>query len=319
MSEDRYQSPLGDRRERAVPCSRGLARLPVRGGLVTDLDTDMAPGVYRMTNEEYHADPVPGGSLSSSGARKLLPPSCPAIFQYEREHGQEPKIEFDIGHAAHKLVLGDGPELVVVDADSWRTNAAKDAAKEARERGAVPLLPDDHAQVEAMAAALREHPVAAALFDPDRGTAEESLFWRDQPTGIMRRARLDWLPEPGRGRLIIPDYKTCASADPDALAKSVHRFGYHQQASFYLDGVQALGLGDETAAFVFVCQEKKAPYLVTIIELDAMALRIGGIRNRRAIDIFVECTATNHWPGYSDGIELLSLPAWAELQEGGDQ
>ncbi|MGW9447058.1 hypothetical protein, partial [Bacillus mobilis] len=45
------------------------------------------PGVYDGIPEAvYHRDPVPGGSLSSSGARKLLAPSCPALFKYDQEH-----------------------------------------------------------------------------------------------------------------------------------------------------------------------------------------------------------------------------------------
>jgi hypothetical protein len=276
------------------------------------------PGIYRLTNDEYHADPVPGGSLSSSGARRLLPPSCPAVFRYEQEHGRPPKREFDIGHAAHQLVLGEGPDLEVIDADNYRTKAAQEQAKEIRARGGVPLLTAEHDQVVAMAAALREHPVASALFDPDNGLPEQNLFWNDARTGIMRRARIDWLPERGTGRLIASDYKTCHSADPDALAKAVHNFGYHQQADWYLDGIRNLGLGDEDAAFVFVCQEKNPPYLVTVIEVDAMALRIGAIRNRRAIDIYARCIAEDHWPGYATDIALVSLPPWAERQEGGD-
>ena len=39
------------------------------------------PGVYDGLDEAaYHADPVPGGSLSASGAKLLLPPSCPALY-----------------------------------------------------------------------------------------------------------------------------------------------------------------------------------------------------------------------------------------------
>lgn len=275
------------------------------------------PGVYEMTADEYHADPVPGGSLSSSGARKLLPPSCPALFQYERENGQPPKREFDLGHAAHQLVLGAGPEIVVVNEKDWRKKAAQAAQAEARANGDVPLLTAEYEQVQAMAAALQEHPVARALFDPDHGRPERTLIWRDDPTRVVRRARFDWLPEITAGRrLIIPDYKTCHSANPDALAKAVHQFGYHQQADFYRSGAIALGLAGEDTAFVFVCQEKNPPYLVTIVELDHVAMRIGAIRNRRALQLYAQCTASGRWPAYSDGIELLSLPPWAEVVEG---
>jgi hypothetical protein len=268
-----------------------------------------------MTAEEYHADPVPGGSLSSSGARLLLPPNCPAKFRHDQDHGQQHKAVFDFGQAAHLMVLGEGPEIVIVDADDWRTKAAREQRDEARDNGAVPLLRREHDEIRAMADALRQHPLAAALFNPDHGQPEQTLIWRDRPTGVMRRARLDWLPDPGPGRLIIPDYKTCRSAEPEALARAVHSYSYHQQADWYRAGARALGLADEHAAFVFVCQEKTAPYLVTVVELDAATLRIGAARNRRALEIYAECSRTGRWPGYGDDIAYLSLPPWAEIQD----
>src|SRR4051794_7548534 len=108
------------------------------------------PGVYDIDDVTYHADPVPDGSLSSSGARKLLPPSCPAIFKYERDNPPASTKTFDLGHAAHKLCLGVGPDVVEVEADSWRTNAAKDRGEEIRAAGGVPLLTAEYQQVQDM-------------------------------------------------------------------------------------------------------------------------------------------------------------------------
>lgn len=277
-----------------------------------------APGVYQLDADTYHADPVAGGSLSSSGARRLLPPSCPARYRWEAENPPPTRPHFDIGHAAHRLVLGDGPDLVVIDAPDWRTKAAKEARAAAHEAGQVPLLAADYDQVQAMADAIRAHPVASKLFVPGTGQPEQALIWRDDPTGIMRRALLDWLPNTlsPTGRLIIPDYKTARSADPDTLAKAVHTYGYHQQAAWYGAGVQALGLADDWA-FLFVCQEKDPPYLVTIVELDHVALRIGDLLNRRALNTYAACVESGRWPGYADDrVALLSLPPWAEAQEG---
>jgi hypothetical protein len=269
-------------------------------------------GVYELPEDLYHADPVPEGSLSVSGAKKLLPPSCPAIYRWEREHGRPHKPAFSFGHAAHKLVLGVGADLVEVEADDWRTNAAKAIRDEALERGAVPLLSKDMRTVEAMAMALHQHPIAAALLRADAGVPEASLFWRDDKTGVMRRGRLDWLPNARPdGRLIIPDYKTADSAEPGAFARSAAKYGYHMQAPWYLDGVEALNLAED-AAFVFIVQEKTAPYLVSVVELDSLALRIGRERNRQAIDTYLECRTTDTWPGYADDVTLVSLPRWAE-------
>ncbi|MGW1158462.1 PD-(D/E)XK nuclease-like domain-containing protein [Streptomyces sp. NPDC002513] len=270
------------------------------------------PGIYNLTNDEYHAQ---RDSLSSSGARMLLPPSCPALFRYAQDNPNEPKKTFEIGTAAHKLVLGEGPDLVLVDADKWTTNAVKAEVAAIRDEGGIPLKHAEYEQVHAMADALRRHPVAAALFDPARGKPEQSLFWRDRQTGVMRRARFDWLPDARAGRLIIPDYKTCRSAEPAALARAVEEFGYHQQDDWYRAGARALGLADDSAAFVFVCQEKTPPYVVTVVEMDAEARRIGAARNRRALEIYAECTGAGHWPGYSDEIAYLSLPTWAAIRD----
>ena len=284
-------------------------------------ETTFKAGVYDgMPESTYHGDPVPGGSLSSSGARKLLPPSCPAKYRWEADNPPPPKDYFELGSAAHRLVLGAGAEIIVIKAPDWRTKAAKDERDAARAEGFLPLLTAEHEQVKAMAAAIRRHPVASALLNPERGKPEQSLFWQDPETGIWRRSRLDWLPDTGaRGRLIVTDYKTAASASPDAFAKSVANYGYHQQDPWYRDAVCAVGLSDDPA-FLFVVQEKEPPYLVTVAELEPDTVRLGRKLNRDAIEIYRDCTQAGIWPGYEAealragrpaGIEHISLPAWA--------
>lgn len=274
----------------------------------------VAPGVYDIDEAAYHADPLPGGSLSSTGARKLLPPSCPALFRHEQLNPPPTRKVWEIGSAAHKLVLGSGPELVRIDAAEWRTNEIKDQVAAVRARGAIPLKPAEYQAVHEMAAALRRHDLAAALLHPHYGRPEQTLIWQDDETGVWCRARLDWLPNAGFGRMLIPDYKTNLSANPAAFAKAVAEHGYHRQAAWYMTAVRALGLAAQ-AAFVFIVQMKTAPYLVTLIDLDTEALRLAEQSNRRALEIYRDCVATDEWPGYSRDITLISLPAWARYAE----
>jgi hypothetical protein len=270
------------------------------------------PGVYDgIPDDVYHGDPVPEGSLSASGAKRLLPPSCPAIFRHEQDNGRAPKRAFDLGHAAHAKVLGVGAEVVTVDADDWRTKAAREARDEAYAEGKTPLLACEVEQVDAMAAAIRANPVASALFDHARGgKPEQSFFWRDNFHGVWRRARLDWLPDlTASGRLVLADYKTAACAEPRKFERSVFDLGYHLSAAWYIDAVKTLGVAEDIA-FLFVVQEKTAPYPVTVCQLDYDALRIGRILAQRALGIYADCQETGHWPGYSEQVELISPPPW---------
>lgn len=270
------------------------------------------PGVYSLPEAEYHARP----ELSSTGIRKLLPPSCPALFQHWRENTEPRKKAWDIGSAAHKLVLGVGPELVCVEGDGklgpevWNTASVKAKVTAVRDRGGITLKPSEWEAVHAMAAKLREHPVASRLFEPGSGRGEQTLIWRDERTGVMCRALLDWLEAPTGRRFLLRDYKSGRSAAPDKLGRTIADFGYHVQLATYLAGCRALGLAGDDAQALLVVQETSAPYLVTVSQPDPTAMRLGAIRVREALDLYAECEAAGRWPGYSDEVVLTELPAW---------
>lgn len=266
-----------------------------------------------MSAEKYHAD---RNSISSTGLRKILNPGCPAQFKYDRDNPQPHKKEFDLGHAAHLLVLGEGPELAVIDYPDWRKKDAQIERDEAYAEGKVPLLTKDHDMVQAMAEAIRQHPVAGPLFTPGTGKAEQSIFWTDPATGVRCRVRPDWLKQLP-GLTLCVDYKTIKAADPDTVSKAIRDHGYHQQDAFYLDGIWA-ALQPEDARFIFVFQSKIAPYLITVRELADQDRDIGRAKNERALRIYADCTATGIWPDWTGpvtDIPTISMPTWAVLNE----
>ena len=274
-----------------------------------------------VSDELYHRD---RGSLSSSGARTILHRS-PAHFKHERDHGRPPKKAFDRGHAAHTEILGVGAPVAVLDpkihglkrdgsvADSpTATTAWKAAEADARARGETPIHIDDWRHIEAMVAVVRSHPLARLLLAS--GQPEQSIYWRDEQTGVLLRARPDWLHRNKAGRLVVVDYKTTKSARPSDFRKSVGDFGYHQQEAWYRDGVAAV-LGEEDPIFVFIAQEIEPPHAVIVAQLDTEDVDLGRRLNRRAIDTYAECVATGTWPAYGDDIQHLALPAWARTQQ----
>ncbi|OZC50548.1 hypothetical protein CH289_16105 [Rhodococcus sp. RS1C4] len=272
-------------------------------GFVSDVVD--APGIYGgITDIAYHADRQ---TLSSSGARKLLAPSTPAEFRWGMDHPQAPKTEYDVGHAAHTLILGEGAELVRIDADKWLTKEVKAQVADVRAAGKLPLKPSDYDDVHAMAKAIKGHPIAAALFAD--GTPELSLYHQDPETGVSLRTRPDWMTTLG-GRTFIVDYKTSTSAAPEHFSKSVDDYGYHVQDAWYTDAVRALDISDDPQ-FVFVVQSKSAPYLVNVFELDEEAKQIGRDLVRRGVRTYAQCQQSGEWPAHPIDIHRISLPRWA--------
>lgn len=275
----------------------------------------LAPPVIRddLTAEAYHADRT---SISSSGLRALLAPGCPAQFKYDRDNPPAPKREFDLGHAAHRLVLGIGEELEPLDFDNYLTKAAKAARDEAREAGAVPLLTHEWEQVQAMAEAIRRHPIAGPLFAPGTGRAELSLFWTDPATGVRCRVRPDWLKEMP-GLALAVDYKTAKDASPEAVSRAIRDRAYHQQDALYTDGIWA-ALKPEDVRFIFVFQSKTAPYLITVRELTQQDRDIGRARNERGLRIYADCVARNEWPDWTGPvteIPQIGMPTWDTIRQ----
>ncbi|GAB3156523.1 hypothetical protein GCM10027258_63090 [Amycolatopsis stemonae] len=271
-----------------------------------------APGVYLdIPDETYHRDPVVGGSLSSTGARKLQPPSCPAKFHYERSHPRPPKRELDFGRAAHSMLLGKGADLKIIDALDYKTKAAQQAKAAAYAAGEIPVLPWEYDQIEDMALALRQHEYASMLLDPELTHVEVTLVWRDKITGVMCRARIDCMRNDAQGQLLIVDYKTAVSSEPSKISKVIADRGYHQQFDWYISGAMELGLTTRPVPLLIV-QEKEPPYVVTVARIPKSAMDIADIKNRAALEIYKQCTETGVWPGYVESIVQTPLPPYEE-------
>jgi len=310
-----------ERMKAAEELTGPLAKLIKMDGRLETKIKITEPGLHDVNHETYLADPVPGGSLSHSGARMLLDPHCPAYFKWWHDHPLErPKRAFELGSAAHQKLLGIGPEIVEIEALDYTVGyggkggqtAARQDRDDARARGAIPLLSQEMRQVEDMIDALHRAPKISKIFDPDHGKPEQSFFWLDPSTKIMRRCRVDWLPEAVGGRVILVDYKTTKSAHPDMFAKDVINYDYEMAAQSYCEGVSIV-LDVETT-FLFIAQEKTPPYLVSAIELSPDHYKRGQRRNRTAVDLYAECRKRDYWPSYTDEEPyMIELPPWAQV------
>jgi hypothetical protein len=262
------------------------------------------PGFVRgMSNEEYLADPVPGGSLSSTLVR-LLTDHVPAKA-VERRKNRKATASMTLGSAAHSHALGAGPKLIVWQHDG-RTKAGK-AEREAAApliatQAAVAVTETERDQILGMVEALRSHPEIADILETS--DAEVSAFWTEGD--VWMRARYDLLHP-----AFAYDYKTTNDATRRGFSKALGSWGYHQQAEFYLRGLRALGHPAGRNPFQFICQETEPPYLVQIHTPDDEAMEIAAMLNDRAIRVYSEARKTGVWPGFPELVaEPTSLPAY---------
>lgn len=278
---------------------------------MTTTTTDFQPGIYPDIPElDYHARRFgPPESLSSTEAKRVL--QAPAVFRYRRTHPEEPRTAFDVGHAAHALILGTGLNLYIHNHESLRTKAAREDIQEHRAAGEVPISRADYTEVRGMADAVLTHPIAGPLLED--GTPEQSLYAVDGPTGVWMRGRVDWAT--GSTRTLI-DLKTTVSADPDEWGRAIIRYGYALQREWYRSMWQALT--GEHPTFLHILVEKQAPYLTSVVELDAEWEAIGGLQMRQALDTYARCLDADEWPGYPADVTLLGPPQWVSSQYGLD-
>lgn len=274
------------------------------------------PGVYALTAEEYHADPVAEPSLSSSICKILLERSPRhAWLAHPRLNPHcEPirKMQFDLGAAAHAVLLEGAAGLAVIEAEDYKTKSAREARDAAYAAGKIPVLARQADEVEAMVWAARRqlaaHSEAREAFDPALGKPEQTLVWREGD--VWCRARLDWLPAGGN---VFFDYKTTgASANPEQWGqRQLFDTGCDIQAAFYRRGIKA-ALGIEGAHFRFVVQETEPPYALSVVSLTPAALDMADRKVAEAIALWRWCLKRNRWPGYPSRVCYVDPPPWHE-------
>lgn len=282
-----------------------------------------APGIYDIPMDRYHSDCCAGPSISSSGLR-TIELECPLeywAFSYLNpdRYEQEEKQAFNMGRAAHCLILGDedwNANYAVlpleIDGKPWQGNraACKTWLADQADAGLTVITPDELIHIEGMARVLEQHPLAKLLTE---GETEKSLIWQDAETGVWLKARPDIIPAYDS---TVVDYKTTvARVQPYQLTADVVKWGYHMQMALIEEGLEILA-GKTNLNMVLLFQQKKPPYHLCPVEVSPELLAVGKAQNRRAIRKFARGIETGEWPGYVGlgDIPVVYPPEWLTNQ-----
>lgn len=247
-------------------------------------------------------------ALSKSAIDLLL--ECPALYKAWLDSDGEDQKKTDatiFGSMFHKLALE--PESFEREFAVTSLNLATKAGKEWKESlppGVTIIKEDAYESALLMAQAVRDHPQAKFLFQ--NYEAEIHRYWT-RPDGVKCKIKPDIVSTFHNGLRFAADLKSTESVNPEAVRKSIANYGYHRQAAWYLDGLDATGTPCE--AFIFIFVEKAHPYLVTMCQLDEEALAKGREDCERAVETLKICQETGLYPCYTREILTVSLPHWA--------
>ncbi len=248
--------------------------------------------------------------FSSSVAWRAISQS-PFHARYSQTAPSEESGVADIGTIAHKILLeGHEDGIALIDADDWRTKAAKELRDAAYAEGKTPLLTRKIEPIRDMVTAARkfvEQSEIAGVFDS--GHAEATLTWDDD--GLSCKIRPDYLTDKWHISLKTTD----GSANPASwIRRQLTPMGYDFNIAFYERGLSA---NDYDVQHRILVIEQNPPYGCCIVALAPSKWEIAERQVERAIAVWKRCKATGVYPCYSTETHFAEAANWelAEAEE----
>lgn len=273
-----------------------------------------------VEHSAYHADNLPGSPrFSRSIAVRLLQQSPLHAHAAHPKLGGQPieepeedaqvQARMDTGSLLHLLLLGAGAQVAVVEHDSWRTNAAKDAREEARSNGLLPVLAGKHYAAQATAKAVRES-LARYGVHLEAFETEATALWESE--GVASKARMDAL---NLGMAEALDIKIVPKISIRAFESSIERYGLHIQHAAYTEALRTVHpvLAGRKSLEFLLC-EYLPPFDVAIVPLGPTMQDYGAQQWRRARGIWQRCLESGVWPGFGRQAPIEARP-WQLEQE----
>ena len=297
--------------------------IPKAGQIISE------PGIYAMSNDDYHADPCIEPSLSRGTISDLinLTPAH-AFFNHpslgtsaEEEAEEEAETKFDLGSAWHSLLFEGVQAAEVIDPKDypgpkggipkgWTTDLIRAVRDKARANGKIPFLPKQYQKTIEMVEAAKKFLAESEFKIKDiqaEGKSEQTIIWKEGDTWF--RVRPDWISNKNYGdrRLMLDGKSVAQSADPDRFKPSEH--GKDIQHSLYRRGYAAV-TGEKRPKFVFLVQETAKPYLCSLVSLDPQTISMAEEKIKYGIFMWEKCRATGEWPGYPNQVCEVESKPW---------
>jgi hypothetical protein len=271
---------------------------------------------YDVSEADYRSDPCPSPSLTQSLVKILIErsprhaweahPRLNPQFEYESD------TKFDLGNIAHRLILGRGKEIEVINFADWRSKAAQEAREAAADEGKIAVLQHQFTQavemVEAAKSQLKRHEDSDAF---EGGRSEVMICWEEN--GIWFRSLIDHVSDDLR---VISDYKTSGmSMAPHLLGIRAEAAGWHIQAAFIARGLDAIDpAGAGRRVYRFIGQETIKPHALTVMHMNNYWQTMGEKKVEAGIALWTPAVKHNYWRDYGVKAVIPDFPGFKEKQ-----
>lgn len=233
---------------------------------------------------------------------------CPQKFKFWATNERDDTDALRVGRAIHTAVLQ--PELFnkeflcLPDIDRRTTKGREEYATICCNNPDKTILKrDEFNRAMEIATEVRSNKHVMNLLDGCH--VELTVEWQDAATGVKCKARLDGYNEELG---VVLDLKTTIDASPTGFPRKLYSYGYNRQAAWYLESLKAHN--EAASHFVFIAVEKEPPYSLGIYRLSNEAIKLSKSENDALLRKYVECMRTNSWPGYTDGVQDISIPQY---------
>lgn len=270
----------------------------------------LANGLHDIERGEYDAISRTNFSLLKWFA------VAPALYRYHQIQPREDTAAMKMGRVSHLAVFE--PERFRSSVAMWDLGPRKGPDWEdfrRRNEGKELLTELEYKTAVAIGQAARGCRMAEPYLSG--GRSEVTAVWTHvrEPMGglpgfqIECKGRVDFITNSG----VIVDLKTCRDPSPGAFGRQAVDLLYREQASWYVDAVQAIT--GRRMPFKIVAVGNKPPHLVQVYDLTPQQLDFGRGEWWQWLERLHHCRTNNVWPAFSDGEMELALPRWAEPQD----
>lgn len=243
------------------------------------------PGFYKLTNEQYFADPALHYTFLSKFARS----------------------------GSHAFVRKVTPSMIFGSAFHWAILEPKRYVKYVKTKKSgypeidgenILLKPDDRQTIKEMKYKLWTKKIARNILK--NAYAKEQYGFFQLWTGDMCKVKIDIIAKDG----VVCDLKKTRDASYEGFWWSVKKYKYHWQAALYLEAVSKI-TGMEHEQFGFIACEDTPPYECAFYMMPDDWFELAWRQMQPLIDKYSICKKRDEWQGYPD--EFVNL----ELRKGG--